>query len=211
MENTDVILTNRQSKEAFLKHFMDDNSVLTTDEGYFQRSRFLYLYGGAGTGKESCTEKVAHQVFGDSWKDKVYIRIAKNQKFPYKLHSEKVESSKKIIFICRNTEHLAKWRSMYPYTKTICFEGCEFGTDVEPVAETETYFDEVMNMALPIVKVKVGEYNRKRISSHTQLKVTMINAYDALEKEGKIDSETCQYLKNIFKDAFMGISVSALL
>jgi hypothetical protein len=96
------------------------------------RNKFLFLYGEDDTGKLTFLSKVAKTLHGDEWESKVYIRKDEGQKFPYKLHAHKVESSVKIIFITNTKTHWHKWRELYPMTKAMEFRGAEFENNLDP-------------------------------------------------------------------------------
>jgi len=99
--------TGAVEKREFLSRF------LCTHSTEYIANKFLYIYGEKNSGKQYYVEEVAAQVFGDDWKSKVYLRIDDGQKYPYKLHAHKVESSVKIICISNSIEHYTKWKALY--------------------------------------------------------------------------------------------------
>jgi len=124
---------NADDKEQVLTSFFENNEVEHMENGMPRfRNKFLFLYGEDDTGKLTFLSKVAKTVLGDEWESKVYIRKDEGQKFPYKLHAHKVESSVKIIFITNTKTHWHKWRELYPMTKAMEFRGAEFENNLDP-------------------------------------------------------------------------------
>ena len=124
---------NAHDKEQVLTSFFENNDVDHMENGIPRfRNKFLFLYGENDTGKLTFLNKVAQAVLGDEWESKVYIRLDGGQKFPYKLHAHKVESSVKIIFITNTKIHWHKWRELYPMTKAMEFRGAEFENNLDP-------------------------------------------------------------------------------
>jgi DNA polymerase III delta prime subunit len=115
----------RDGKKELLKHFLEQENIQYQDGVYRNYSKFLYLYGGPQTGKLSFLKEVAEEVFGHHWETKIYLRVDDGQRYPYKLHAHKVESSKKVILVTEKRVHWRKWQELYPTTQTFLFEGVE--------------------------------------------------------------------------------------
>ena len=123
---------NADDKEQVLTTFFENNEVDHMENGMPRfRNKFLFLYGEEDTGKLTFLNKVAQTVLGEQWESKVYIRKDEGQKFPYKLHAHKVESSVKIIFITNTKTHWHKWRELYPMTKAMEFRGAEIENNLD--------------------------------------------------------------------------------
>jgi len=113
---------NSGDKEAFLRDFMTARAPPDMPRVEAIRYNFLFLYGERDTGTISIVESVAQEVFGDSWKRHVYLRIDDGQQYPYKLHGNKVATSDKVIFISTEDRHLRKWLDMYHASRCVRFE-----------------------------------------------------------------------------------------
>ena len=105
-------------KKQLLNHFL---SEVPNPDGYNNTHKFLYLFGDETTGKMPLLKEVAEEVFGENWETKIYIREDKGQKFPYKLHAHKVESSRKVVIVTNSREHWLKWKDLYPMTQAFEF------------------------------------------------------------------------------------------
>jgi hypothetical protein len=119
------IAREREQKKSLLKDFFENESVDYMNDIPRATHKFLYLYGHTNTGKLTLVKEVAQETFGNDWESKVYLRIDDGQRFPYKLHAHKVESSRKVILITNKRVHWLKWKELYPTTKTFFFEGAE--------------------------------------------------------------------------------------
>lgn len=115
----------RQQKKLILKDFFENESLEYINDISRATHKFLYLYGDTNTGKLTLLKEVAQEIFGNDWESDVYLRIDDGQRFPYKLHAHKVESSRKVILLTNKRAHWLKWRELYPTTKTFLFEGEE--------------------------------------------------------------------------------------
>lgn len=114
--------TGAEQKRIFLKNFFTNNTIkYDTNNIPYISNKFLYLYGEKNSGKQYYIEEVAKQVFGDDWKSKVYLRIDDGQKYPYKLHAHKVESSVKVVLISNKIDNFIKWKALYHNTLLIHF------------------------------------------------------------------------------------------
>ena len=123
---------NYNDKESVLTSFFENNELDHMENGIPRfRNKFLFLYGDDNTGKLTFLNRVAENVLGNNWESKVYIRKDEGQKFPYKLHAHKIESSVKIIFVTNSKKHWQKWRELYPTTKAMEFRGAEFQNDAD--------------------------------------------------------------------------------
>lgn len=130
MESSDqLILTGPQSKRDFLNNFFKG--------GY---NKFLYLYGDKNTGKQFYLEDVAKEVFDDKWKSIIYIRMDEGQKFPYKLHAHKVESSEKVILISNSIDNYNKWKEFYPKTQIVKFVNDDIEDGLESTENNEAIY-----------------------------------------------------------------------
>jgi hypothetical protein len=118
----------RDLKKELLKQFFEQENIQYEDGVYRNYSKFLYLYGGPQTGKLSLLKQVAEEVFGHHWETKIYLRVDDGQRYPYKLHAHKVESSKKVVLVTDKRVHWRKWHELYPTTQTFFFEGAEVET-----------------------------------------------------------------------------------
>jgi hypothetical protein len=119
------IAREREQKKSLLKDFFENESVDYMNDIPRATHKFLYLYGDTNTGKLTFVKEVAQETFGNDWESKVYLRIDDGQRFPYKLHAHKVESSRKVILITNKRVHWLKWKELYPATQTYVFEGQE--------------------------------------------------------------------------------------
>lgn len=115
----------RDEKKMLMKHFFETDEVENEEGILVNRSKFLYLFGEKNTGKLTIIKETAQEVYGNDWESKIYIRVDEGQRYPYKLHAHKVESSRKVIFLTNKRCHWQKWRDLYPSTKTFLFEGVE--------------------------------------------------------------------------------------
>ncbi len=115
----------RDTKKELLKNFLEQDNIQYEEGVYRNYSKFLYLYGGPQTGKLSFLKEVAEEVFGHHWETKIYLRIDDGQRYPYKLHAHKVESSRKVILVTDKRAHWRKWKELYPTTQTFHFQGTE--------------------------------------------------------------------------------------
>ena len=125
--NTTELKTNALRDFLLNDYFEDINGV------QINRNKFLYLYGEQNTGQLSILKTVAREVFGDRWESKVYLRIDEGQRYPYKLHAHKVESSKRVIFITHSKLSWAKWKELYPRMRTFTFLGAETQANDESI------------------------------------------------------------------------------
>ena len=108
-----------ETKLALLIDFLSMN---TNPDGITNSNKFLFLYGEENTGVMPILKQAVQNVFGDNWESSIYLREDKGQKFPYKLHAHKVESSRKVIFVSKSSEHWEKWKTLYPHSKTFRFQ-----------------------------------------------------------------------------------------
>jgi hypothetical protein len=116
------ICRSRDEKVDALRQFFNTNDQRFNQAGLLQNHcKYLFLIGEENTGKMHLVEKAAKEIYGENWTSKVYIRRDEGQKFPYKLHAHKVESSAKVIFITTTTAHWNKWVELYPTTKCMEF------------------------------------------------------------------------------------------
>jgi len=124
-----LILTGSESKREFLNDFLKrvDN-------------KFLYLYGDKNTGKQFYLEDIAKEVFADKWKSVIYIRMDEGQKFPYKLHAHKVESSGKVILISNSIDNYNKWKEFYPTTIIVKFINDNLEDGLESTENNEAIY-----------------------------------------------------------------------
>jgi hypothetical protein len=112
-----TIVTGAEEKREFLKTFFNTNTIrYDTNNIPYISNKFLYIYGEKNSGKQYYIEEVAKKVFGDDWKSKVYLRIDDGQKYPYKMHAHKVESSVKVILISNSTDNYTKLKALYTNT-----------------------------------------------------------------------------------------------
>jgi hypothetical protein len=107
-----------ETKMALLTEFLLQTA---NSDGFTNSNKILFLYGEENTGVMPILKLALQQVFGENWESNVYLREDKGQKFPYKLHAHKVESSRKVLFVSKSREHLIKWNSLYPHSKTCQF------------------------------------------------------------------------------------------
>ncbi len=116
----DVRVDTTDAKEQLLQDFL---TTVPSPDGIVNSRKFLFLFGDESAGVLPILKQVAQTVFGDEWESRIYLRDDKGQKFPYKLHAHKVESSRKVIFVSQSTTHLDKWKSMYPHSLVYEFRG----------------------------------------------------------------------------------------
>ncbi len=115
----------REEKEEILREFLTSDSIYIDEGVPVNQNKFLYLYGEENTGKLTILKQVAKDVFGDNWESKIYLRIDEGQRYPYKLHAHKVESSRKVIFVTNSRISWGKWKELYPMLRTFTFFGIE--------------------------------------------------------------------------------------
>jgi hypothetical protein len=120
-----MIVDTTEAKAEVLRNFFQNDCLGEVDGVPVNRNKFLYLYGEQNTGQLSILKKVAQEVFGDRWESKVYLRRDEGQRYPYKLHAHKVESSKRVVFITHSRLSWAKWKELYPGLQTFTFLGAE--------------------------------------------------------------------------------------
>ena len=123
--HADVRCDTTESKKELLKQFLVAEDIQYEDGIPVNRAKFLYLYGAHNTGKYTLLKEIAQEVFGSQWEQRMYIRLDEGQKFPYKLHAHKVESSQKIVLVTDKQDYWLKWKDLYPASKTFHFEGAE--------------------------------------------------------------------------------------
>lgn len=123
---SDSIVDNREGKEEILRNILSNDEMHENDDGVIiNHNKFLYLYGPANSGKLTILQKIAQEVYGANWESKIYLREDTGQRYPYKLHAHKVESSRRVIFVTTSRMTWAKWRELYPSLRTIEFRGSE--------------------------------------------------------------------------------------
>jgi DNA polymerase III delta prime subunit len=115
-----IASTTEEKKDVLMNFFRIQQ---TTFDGFTNSHKFLFLYGEENTGKLTLIKEVAQEVFGENWESCFYIREDKGQRYPYKLHAHKVESSRKVIIITNTREQWLKWHEMYPHTQAFWFRG----------------------------------------------------------------------------------------
>jgi len=130
----DIRADTTETKLAVLTEFL---SQPANPDGITNSYKILFLYGEETTGVMPILKLALQEVFGDNWESNVYLREDKGQKFPYKLHAHKVESSKKVLFVSKCSEHWGKWKSLYPHSKTFQF----LGTYISPEQQSSGTFD----------------------------------------------------------------------
>lgn len=122
----DTWAENQEQKLDALREFLVNDNIRNNDDGAtVNYNKFLYLYGARNTGKLALLQQVAQEVYGDRWESKIYLREDMGQRYPYKLHAHKVESSKRVIFVTSSRITWAKWKEMYPTMRTFQFIGVE--------------------------------------------------------------------------------------
>jgi hypothetical protein len=148
--------TGAESKREFLKEFFNTNIIkYDTNNIPYISNKFLYLYGDKNTGKQYYIEEVAKQVFGDNWKSKIYLRIDEGQKYPYKLHAHKIESSIKVILISNTMDNFIKWKALYSNTLLTQFINDHNEEGFETTENNEAIYK--------ITLAKWHEYNMKSL------------------------------------------------
>lgn len=115
----------REQKKELLKQFFEQENIQYEDGIPVNYSKFLYLFGEQNTGKLALVKEVAQELYGNQWESKIYIRVDDGQRYPYKLHAHKVESSRKVLLLTHKRCHWQKWKELYPSSKTFIFEGIE--------------------------------------------------------------------------------------
>ena len=181
-------LTGPEAKREFLNHFFKNSE-----------NKFLYLYGDKNTGKQYYIEDVAKEIFDDGWKSYIYIRIDEGQKFPYKLHAHKVESSVKVILISNSTDNFIKWKALYSNSLLVHFVNDNSEEGFEITENNEAIYK--------ITLVKWHEYNmasllefRKKIKDVTlnypEIKDEIYNVAQELIREMNfLNINKSQYLE----------------
>lgn len=201
MENfNQTTCTGAVLKRQFLKEFFNTNTILyDTNNMPFVSNKFLYLYGEKNSGKQYYVEEVAKQVFGDDWKSKVYLRIDDGQKYPYKLHAHKVESSVKVILISNSTDNFIKWKALYSNSLLVHFVNDSSEEGFELTENNEAIYK--------ITLVKWHEYNmtslrefREKIKNVTtnypEIKDEIYNAaQDLIREMNFLNINKSQYLE----------------
>jgi hypothetical protein len=114
-----------EQKENLLREFLEHDYFEEVNGVQINLNKFLYLYGEENTGQLSILKTVAKDVYGDNWESKIYLREDNGQRYPYKLHAHKVESSRRVIFITHSKLSWAKWKELYPKMRTFRFLGAE--------------------------------------------------------------------------------------
>lgn len=148
--------TGAESKREFLKEFFNTNIIkYDTNNTPYISNKFLYLYGSKNAGKQYYIEEVAKQSFGDDWKSKIYLRIDDGQKYPYKLHAHKIESSIKVILISDSIDNFKKWKELYPKTVITKFVNDDSEEGFETTENNEAIYK--------ITLAKWHEYNMKSL------------------------------------------------
>jgi hypothetical protein len=192
--------TGAEIKREFLKEFFNTNVInYDTNNIPYISNKFLYLYGEKNSGKQYYIEEVAKQVFGDDWKSKVYLRIDDGQKYPYKLHAHKVESSVKVILISNSTDNFIKWKALYSNSLLVHFVNDNSEEGFEITENNEAIYK--------ITLVKWHEYNmasllefRKKIKDITlnypEIKDEIYNVAQELIREMNfLNINKSQYLE----------------
>lgn len=192
--------TGAETKREFLKGFFNTNIInYDTNNIPYVSNKFLYLYGEKNSGKQYYIEEVAKQVFGDDWKSKVYLRIDDGQKYPYKLHAHKVESSVKVILISNSTDNFIKWKALYSNSLLVHFVNDNSEEGFEITENNEAIYK--------ITLVKWHEYNmasllefRKKIKDITlnypEIKDEIYNVAQELIREMNfLNINKSQYLE----------------
>ena len=123
--NIQAVASNRDEKRDLLKQFFEQENLQYEDGVPVNYSKFLYLFGEQNTGKQTLVKEIAQELYGNQWESKVYIRVDDGQRYPYKLHAHKVESSRKVLLLTHKRCHWQKWKELYPTTRTYSFEGSE--------------------------------------------------------------------------------------
>ncbi len=130
---SNLMVDTTETKTEVLRDFFQNDWFEEMDGVQINRNKFLYLYGEQNTGQLSILKKVAQEVFGDRWESKVYLRMDEGQRYPYKLHAHKVESSKRVVFITHSRLTWAKWKELYPGLRTFTFVGAEVQPDTSGI------------------------------------------------------------------------------
>jgi hypothetical protein len=133
-----------EQKENLLREFLENDWFEEINGVQVNRNKFLYLYGEENTAQLSILKTVAREVFGDTWESKIYVREDMGQRYPYKLHAHKVESSKRVVFITHSKLSWAKWKELYPNLRTFTFLGAEIEPNSNGLVSVHypTYFSE---------------------------------------------------------------------
>lgn len=172
--NIDMCLDTTETKIAYLSEFFTHPS---STDGFVNSNKFLFLYGNENTGVLPILKLAVQQVFGDAWESSVYLREDKGQKFPYKLHAHKVESSRKVIFVSKNTEHWEKWKSLYPHSKTYQFTEMYISPEQQIANNLPR---EVRHFDFDSLKVKLRETIDEYSSRHH------LSNFQSVELKGKV-------------------------
>lgn len=133
--HVDCIAESREQKESMLRDFFMNDIFEEVDGVPRNRNKFLYLFGDENTGKLQILKQIAEEVFGSQWESKLYLRIDEGQKFPYKLHAHKVESSRKVVFVTKSRVTWNKWKDLYPALKTYQFMGAEINQSNDGIVQ----------------------------------------------------------------------------
>jgi hypothetical protein len=136
---SNVAVDSTETKTEVLRDFFQNDWFEEIDGVPVNRNKFLYLYGEQNTGQLSILKKVAQEIFGDRWESKVYLRMDEGQRYPYKLHAHKVESSKRVVFITHSRLSWAKWKELYPGLRTFTFLGAEAQANTDGIVRVR-YF-----------------------------------------------------------------------
>lgn len=178
----DCIADSRDNKESLLREYLTNDNFEQVDGVSINRNKFLYLYGEENTGKLHILKKIAEEVYGPQWETKIYLRIDEGQKYPYKLHAHKVESSRRVIFVTKSRLSWQKWKDLYPSLKTYQFVG-------EEINETHQ----------GLLHIQYSEYILRKRQRQLQFR----NDVQALLQENLISESIFKKLMERIKDDFI--------
>ena len=190
-----------ESKKEILKHFLQSENIQYEDDVPVNRSKFLYLYGAKNTGKYTLLKEMAQEVFGPQWEQRMYIRLDEGQRFPYKLHAHKVESSRKVIFVTEKQDHWGKWKELYPASLTFQFEGAE----ITPTPQGHVTID------WPVFMSRFTPRSTEAQNTvRTRIQTFFIQHSLPAELANGLVSQITEELKNYRRDIFWSVTSSEI-